>query len=107
MLFWYLPPLLLLAEVELLKLFLGELLDPGGGDEPVLVLGRDELQVLEVWRRPPLGLGVLAQPEPGLHLQHRDVLERNDGGGHGNHDGLALAVVPDVVDRRNTQPIIK
>ena len=42
---------LLLADVELLELFLGELLDTSGSDESVLVLGSDQLQVLQVRRR--------------------------------------------------------
>ena len=60
--------LLLLAEVELLELLLGELLDAGGGDEPVLVLGRDELEVAEVGGR--LLLLVLGEAEADADLAH-------------------------------------
>ena len=41
---------LLFADVELLKLLLGKLLDAGSCDKSVLILGSDQLQILEVCR---------------------------------------------------------
>ena len=47
---------LLLADVELLELLLGELLHAGGRHEAVGVLGRQQLEVLQVGRLHNLGL---------------------------------------------------
>lgn len=39
-----------LAQVELLKLFLGQLLDSGCGHEAMLILGGDQLDIFQVGR---------------------------------------------------------
>ena len=89
--------LLLLAQVELLELLLGQLLHAGGGDEPVLVLGRDELQVAEVGRR--FLLLVLGEAEADADLVDGQVGFGDDRRGDGDHDGRRLAVVAHVVYR--------
>ena len=63
-----------------------------------MVLCRDELEILEVGRRLPLGVLVLVEAEACAGLQDREVVQGDDGGRHGDHDGVGLAIVTHVVD---------
>jgi len=88
----------LFLEVELFEFFFGEFCDAGGGDETVLVLGSDELDVSQVGRFLDALLLGLVVAESESDLDDGQVVQRDGRRRHRDHHRLGHVRV-DLVQR--------